>query len=69
MTKSYELPELIDNPLGEPSQLPMDTVNTQQADAVIDPTLDQMLPNQTSFHGQDAIKSAQSPLGHCASKD
>jgi hypothetical protein len=65
----YESSEPVDRLLGKLFQLPMDTVDTRRADAVIDPSLDQVLTNQSSFYGQDAIESVQSTLGHCASKD
>ena len=46
--------------------MPMETVDARQADAVVDPSLDQMSTNQPSFCGQDGIESAQSTLGDCA---
>jgi len=59
-------------PLGEPSQTrpkSLLTVDTQRADTVLDPSLDPRLFNQSPFHGQDVIESAQGPLGHRASED
>ena len=53
------------SPLGEPSQTRpklLLTVDTQWADTVLDPSLDPRLFNQSSFHGQDVIESAQGPL-------
>jgi hypothetical protein len=56
-------------PSAEPSQLPLGTVDPRLAGAAVDPSLDPMLTNQSSFHGQGAIESAQGTLGHRASED
>jgi hypothetical protein len=58
--------------LGELSQIYLKlllTINTRQANVVLDPLLDPRLFSPLLFHGQDIIESVQGSLGYYASKD
>jgi hypothetical protein len=60
--------ELSDRALEEISQSSVDTVDTQQAGAVVGPSIDHISTNEPSFYGQDAIGSLQDPPLDCASE-